>query len=105
MPWKIENCAVSQLEIQNITYKGKRTRLALNPLLAVLNIRRQEYVSRTLKKKRKDQTLDFQTQPATVYMGRQRRDIFSHTVSNGKSISITKKLITENLRYVPNGRR
>lgn len=105
MPWKIENCAVSQLEIQNITYKGKRTRLALNPLLAVLNIRRQEYVSRILKKKRKDQTLDFQTQPATVYMGRQRRDIFSHTVSNGKSISITKKLITENLRYVPNGRR
>lgn len=57
MPWKIENCAVSQLEIQNITYKGKRTRLALNPLLAMLNIRRQEYVSRILKKK--DQTLDF----------------------------------------------
>lgn len=42
---------ISQLEISNIAYKGKRIRLALSPLLDILNIRRQKHVPRILREK------------------------------------------------------
>ena len=77
---KIENCACFTVR-NNITYRGKRIRL--EPLISHSKYEKIRVCCQESERKESDPRF-LSSDQLLFYVGRPRKDIFSHAVSNGK---------------------